>query len=371
MGLATYLGFKAPPPAPLTSATPTPSTPRRATAARARPRFASGIRSPWSAPSGLADVVWQDWFTADGDVVPINRQTALTIPAVVRGVQQVTAPLMACPWVQYEGDTASVNQPTWLYATDSEVAPQYRTGFVAEDLVLHGWSVLLIGKDGRGAINAVDRLSPALWAFDGDGNVTDADGQPLEAGTYALIKGPHDGILTTGARTLRGAIALETAWTKAVRNPQPTTILQQTTDDTLEDEEVDSLLEDWRVARQDPEGTVAFIPYGIEASFPGETVTELLVQARNAAAVDIARLIGIPAAAVDAGAVQTSLTYTNTSVGVGLQLAQQGVKPYADAIGAGLSLDTVTPKGTRIALDMTQLFADAATISPSGTPTKD
>lgn len=367
MGLATYLGFKAPPPAPLAAA----ALPGRVTAARARPRFTSGIRSPWQGPSGLAEVVWQDWFSPDGDVIPVNRSTALTIPAVVRGLQQVTAPLMACPWVQYAGTEPTDTQPAWLYATDTEVAPQYRTTFVAEDLVLNGWSVLLIGKDGRGAVNAVDRLSPTLWAFDGDGNVTDADGAPLEVGTYALIKGPHDGILNTGARTLRGAIALEQAWTKAVRNPTPITILQQTTDDTLEDSEIDALLADWNLARQDPDGATAFMPHGIEAQFPGETVTELLVQARNAAAVDVARLIGVPAAAVDAGAVQTSLTYTNTSVGVGLQLAQQGVKPYADAIGAGLSLDTVTPKGTRIALDMTQLFADAATISPSGTPTKD
>jgi hypothetical protein len=321
--------------------------------------------------------VWQEWF-GDGDVIPVNRATALTIPAVVRGIQQVTAPLMACPWIMYEGADAIDNQPRWLYATDGEVAPQYRTQFVAEDLVLYGWSVLPITKDGRGAVAAVDRLSPALWSFDGDGNVCDEDGQPLEAGTFALIKGPHDGILTTGARTLRGAIALELAWTKAVANPTPTTILQQTSDDTLtdgtedpDDDEVGDLLQAWRTARQDPEGTVAFIPFGIEAKFPGEVVTELLVQARNAAAVDVARLIGIPSAAVDAGAVQTSLTYTNTSVGVGLQLAQQGVKPYADCIGAGLSLDTVCPPGKRIALDMTQLFADAATLSPSGTPTKD
>lgn len=332
----------------------------------------SGIRSPMAGPGALTTVPWREFYAGDSDALPVGRADALTIPAVVRGMTQVTSALASCPWVKYAGDVEAATQPAWLYSTAGDVAPQYRTAFVVEDLILYGWSLLDLKRDGRGMITAAVRRRPDLWEFDEDGNVVDAESQDiLGPRSYALVKGPHDGILSTGARTLRGAIALEQAWTKAVRNPTPIQILQQVNDDQLEEDEIADLLTAWVTARQGADGTVAYLPAGIELKTPGAVSPELLVAARNAVAVDVARLIGLPSAAVDAGAVQTSLTYTNTSVGVGLQLVTQGFKPYADAIGAALSLDTVTDRGSRIALDMSQLLADAATLSPSGTPTKD
>ena len=119
------------------------------------------------------------------------------------------------------------------------------------------------------------------------------------------------------------------------------------------------------------DGAVAFVPSNINVQAIGDVVPDVLVAARNASVIDIARLIGIPASALDAGAIQTSLTYTNTSVGVGMQLVQQGYKPYADSISYALSMDNVVPSGQRTALDMTQLLADAATISRSGAVTED
>lgn len=332
----------------------------------------SGIRSPWSGPSQLAQIPWREFYAGDGVDMPIGRADALSIPAVARAVQQVTAPLSACPWVRYSVGVEDVSQPAWLSSTAGPVAPQYRTKFVIEDLILGGWSLLRLTRNDRPEVIGCDRVRPDLWSFSDDGeDVLDAEDNVIPPEDYTLVMGPHDGILNRGARTLRGAIALEAAWTKAVRNPNPATILQAQEDTQLTEPEVDALLDSWIEARQDPDGLVAYLPASVKAEMPGSLSPELLVQARNAVAIDIARLVGIPAAAVDAGAVQTSLTYTNTSVGVGLQLAQQGVKPYADALAAALSMDNVTPRGTRIALDMTQLFADAATLSPSGTPTKD
>lgn len=331
----------------------------------------SGIRSPMS-NGALQTIPWREWYAGDSDALPVGRADALTIPSVVRAVAQVTSALASCPWVKLAGDAPASSQPAWLYSTAGDVAPQYRTAFVVEDLILNGWSLLDLERDGRGVITSAVRRRPDLWGFDDTGAVIDsASDEVIAPKAYALVKGPHDGILRTGARTLRGAIALETAWTKAVRNPTPIQILQQVNDDQLEEDEITDLLADWVTARQGADGTVAYLPAGVELKTPGEVSPELLVAARNAVAVDVARLVGLPSAAVDAGSVQQSLTYTNTSVGVGLQLVTQGFKPYADAIGAALSMDNVTNPGTRIALDMSQLLADAATLSPSGTPTKD
>lgn len=317
-------------------------------------------------------MVWKEWLAASPDALPVSRGEALSVPSVVRALAQITSPLMECPWVQL--DAAGVptpTQPKWLQGTSGEVAPQYRAQLVGEDLVLDGWSLLSITRDGANRITAVDRVPYDQWMFTDDGEPADEDGDPFDPLDIVLVKGPHRGLLNNGARTVRGAVALEQAWTRAIRAPIPITTLTQTTDDQLDDDEVDELLADWRHARSDPDGAVAFIPYGIELDTPGTLVPELLVAARNAVAVDIARLVGLPSAAVDAGAVQASLTYVNTQLGVGLQLVNQGVKPYATAMGAALSLDNVTPSGTRIGLDMSQLLADAATLSPNGPNTED
>lgn len=327
----------------------------------------TGIRSPWA--SGiLTPVVYKDIYGAGADA-PLDRAAALSIPAVAKGVALVSSALSGCPLRTYEG-SAEVPSAPWLYETTGPVAPQYRMQFTAEDLVLIGWCVWLVERDSSGEIVAADRLRPDQWQFDGLGNVQVGD-ELLDPSRYILIKGPQDGILTTGARTLRGAIDIERAWIRAVKNPNPTILIKQTSDDVLDDDEIDDLLDDWRVARQDPDGTVAFVPSGVEIEAVGQIVPETLVEARNAVAVDVARLIGLPASALDAGAVQTSLTYNNTNIGLGLVLVQQGFQPYANAIGYALSMDTVCPPGQRIALDMTELLADAATISRSGAPTED
>lgn len=330
-----------------------------------------GIRSPWSTGQ-LASIPWREWFAGSTDL-PVNRADAMTIPAVVRGIEQVTAALASCPWVKYVGDAPARSQPRWLWATDHPpMSPYYRTGMVVEDLILSGWCVLDIGKDARGAVNSVERRDPDTWTFGEGGTVDDEDGTPIPWADIVLVKGPTDGLLNTGLVTLRGALDLERAWTRAVKNPTPTQVLHGVDDSEPDDDEIDALLDQWRAARNDPDGMVAYLPQRINLETPATSYdANLLIAARNAVTVDIARLIGLPGASVDAGAVQQSLTYTNTSVGVGLQLVNQGFKPYADCLGAALSLDNVTDSGSRIALDMTQLFADAATLSPSGTPTQD
>lgn len=330
-----------------------------------------GIRSPWSADT-LAAIPWREWFAGDANL-PVNRADAMTIPAVVRSVGQVTAALASCPWVKYLGADPAPNQPRWLWATDHPpMSPYYRTAMIVEDLILGGWCVLDIERDGRNAVTSVERRDPDTWTFGEGGTVDDEDGHTIPWSDIVLVKGPTDGLLNTGKVTLRGALSLEQAWTKAVRNPTPTQVLHGVDDIEPEDEEIDVLLTDWRTARQDPDGMVAYLPQRVNLETPDTRYdANLLIAARNAVAVDVARLIGLPSASLDAGAVQTSLTYTNTSVGVGFQLVSQGFKPYADCLGAALSLDNVTDQGTRVALDMAQLFADAATLSPSGTPTQD
>jgi hypothetical protein len=224
-----------------------------------------------------------------------------------------------------------------------------------------------VQRDTDGNITAADRVAPSLWSFTSTGYPQIKD-QVLNPKKYILVKGPHDGILSTGRRTLRAAINVEMAWIRTVKNPLPATLLKQVGDDQLEDTEIDALLSTWRNARSDPDGTVAYIPATIAVEAIGTVVSDVLVEARNAVAVDIARLIGLPASALDAGAVQTSMTYNNTQVGLGYVLVSQGITPYANCINAAFSQDNVVAPGIRTALDLSGLMADAANISRQGNP---
>jgi len=157
---------------------------------------------------------------------------------------------------------------------------------------------------------------------------------------------------------------------KAASTPIPAVVLQNTTDDQLTDDEIADLLNQWRVARRDPEGAVAYLPSGLELQTPGAQVSaDILEGARNAAAVDIARLVGVPAVAIDAGPTAQGLDYRNVNQATGLQLPLYGLQPYADTVDWRLSMDDVTPRGTRIALDTTSMLAVPAT--PQAPETRD
>ncbi len=226
--------------------------------------------------------------------------------------------------------------------------------------------MLLLDRDTNGDIQDATHIRADLWEFDEVGSVV-VGNAVLDPAKYVLIKGPHDGLLNCGRRTLRGAINLELAWQRVVRNPIPTTVLQQVGDDQLTDDEIDALLLTWRKARQDPDGAVAYVPSTLAVQAIGQTAADVLTEARNATAIDIARLIGVPAVSLDAGPVMTSLTYQNVESAVTTSLPVFGLAPYANAIGYALSLDSVAGAGYRISLDMSHLLVDANAIPKADT----
>lgn len=311
----------------------------------------TALASPWSTGT-LTTIVWADVIgDAAADFLPIDRALALSVPACARAVGIVTGALSRLPLQAFRG-TEEIDTPTWAYSTAGQLHPGQRMRHTVEDLILAGWSLWKRTNGADRTITAMDWLPPHLWMFDSEGRICDDVGQPFEADEVCLFEGPHDGILSTGKRTLRGAISIERAWTKAAKNPTPTTLIHAVDDTPRTDAEVKQLLTDWRTARSDPEGAVAYLPASLALETPGQAVdAEVLEGARNAAAVDIARLVGLPSVSIDAGPPLSSLTYTNVQAVSGVQAPLIGLQAYADAISWRLSMDDITPRGTRIVLD--------------------
>lgn len=325
-----------------------------------------GIRSPWSTGE-LSRVVWSDVFGVAA--MPVTRAEAMALPAVARGRHLLAGSIGQLPLRAYRGAELVDPQPAWLARTNGATSPQHRLVWTVDDLVFRGWSLWAVERGREGLADAV-RVPLERWRFDDGAVVVTNDAGvelPVDDDTVVLIPGFHEGILAYGSRTIRSAHALEAAWAGRARNPIPAVELHQTSEVQLTDDEIDAMLAEWRAARADPDGAVTYTPHDVELRVHGESSADLLVEGRNAAAIDCARMLGIPAAMLDASNVNASLTY-ETIAGRSLEFRDYSLSLYTAAIASRLSLDDVTPRGTRIAFDYTEW---TAANSPTGPHTAD
>jgi hypothetical protein len=333
-------------------------------------------------PNHLAQVmVPYDLFGAYPRI--LSRAQAMTVPAVARGRHLTCGTIAGLPLVALTGDTPVPVQPGWAQATDGQtgtltaeqshrlgIAPQSpwsRLLWTVDDLVFYPnslWAVTALDVEGRPARMA--RVAYESWDIDADtGDVTDADGRPFDI-PCVLIEGPHEGILTFGSETIAAADDLESTATTVARTPFRLE-LHQTTGAELSPDEQAALIASAKAALAANDGVL----YSNEAlqiiTHPVDS-GDLLIAGRNAAALDIARHLSMPAAMIDATSEGASLEYS-TLTGRNQHWLDYGLSLYMDAITARLSMDDVVPRGQRVALDATALTALDA--PPTGAPRQD
>lgn len=322
-----------------------------------------GARSPWQGGQ-LSKVVWAD--VLGSELLPVTRAEAMSSPAIARARHKVCSRGGRLPLVALEVDEPLAPQPDWLTATAALTSPFHRILWTLDDLVFYGWALWCVDRDDADAITDAYRVPAEWWEFDPDSSGVLVNGDPLPAEQTLLIPGPHEGIVNFASRSVRGSRKLEDLWVRRVVNPVPAVELHQTDNTPLDDEEIGGLVDDWAQALEQNGGAVAYTPHNIDVKTHGQAGHELLVEGRNAAAIDAARNVGVPAAMVDASNVNSTLTY-ETLQGRNLEFAED-LAMYLDPIAARLSLDDVTPPGTRIAFDTSTLTGPW---SPTGPATKD
>jgi hypothetical protein len=212
-----------------------------------------------------------------------------------------------------------------------------------------------------------ERIAYERWETDPAGRVL-VDGEPARAAEVILIPGPHEGVLNFGGPALRRTIDNLDAAANAARNPSAYLELHYTGDVPLTTEQKTELIDGWVAARQGKNGGVAYTNKLIEVREHGTHEGALLIDGRNADAVDVSRLVSSPAAMADATNAGASLTYETTD-GRNGQFIDYGVTFYMDAIAARLSMDDVVPRTQRTAFDVSTLTS--TTPSPTGAQTND
>lgn len=316
--------------------------------------------SPFHETDALQAIVWAD--LTGPELRAVTRAAAMSIPAVARHRHLICGVVARSPLVRRAVATA-LPTPRWATRTDGELSPYHRMLWTADDLVFRGWSVWRAERDAHGLARTT-RVAPERWETDPAGRVL-IDGEMVDERELILIPGPHEGILNFGAPTLRRTLDNLESAARAAANPSAYLELHYTGDEPMSDEAIDKLTARWAAARRGENGGVAFTNKWIEVREHGTHEAHLLIEGRNADAVDAARLVSNPAAMADATNAGASLTY-ETSEGRNDQFLDYGAGLYMDAIAARLSMDDVVAPGERMAFDTS---ASTAKDAPATGPT--
>ena len=245
--------------------------------------------------------------------------------------------------------------PAWHTTCHDGSTWQHRLAWTVDDLIFYGWSLWEVVRGADRQPLSAARINRERWHLDADNRLIVDEQVVTDTTDMILIPGLHEGVLSYGCDTIRDATALYRIVRERLNNPVPQVDLHQTGGKQLNRDEIDALRDDWAAARSGQNGGVAYTNEWIEAKPFGSGGENLLIEARNAAALDLARLVGVHGGMVDATTPKASLNY-ETTTGRNEEFADLDLALYMLPITARLSLDDVCPRGQRTAFDTAGSF---------------
>lgn len=316
--------------------------------------------SPWSGSSNLQRIVFEDIFGSD---VPHNtRAAAMRLPAIARARNLFVSTIMRQPLRALDGDDLRPHQPSWLTRTGDGASPQLRACWTVDDLFFYGWSCWWRDNDAANRFPlAARRINMGSWTINADNRV-EVDGTIVDDDQVILFSGAHEGILSYGVDVLADAHALYRIVRHRLATPVPQIDLHQTGGRQLTEPEIDSMIDRWAAARAGKNGGVSYSSRDIEPRELGAGGEQLMIEARNASALDCARIAGIAGSRIDATTPKATLNY-ETSTGRNQEFVDFDLALYATPIEARLSMDDVTPAGSRVAFDLEDFTEKAPTLT--------
>ncbi len=336
----------------------------------------------WTDRSHLETVVLGD-LGIDIDALPLTRAAAMRVPAMARARNLTCGTIAALPLEALNAAAVVDPQPYWCFGTDGQLGdapddlrkqlclvpqtPFHRMLWTIDDLLFHGSAMWLVTR--RLATTFPSRMVHipyARWDVNDDGTVVDLDGNELNVDDLVWIPGPNEGVLGYGCNTLRIAYDLERNARDVATRPLRLEA-HQTSAAELSTEERKEITDQIRAAMRDNDG-VLFTNNALELVEHRVDSDALQLGARNASALDVARLANMPAMMLDATAQGASLEY-QTMTGRNQQWLDYGLALYMDAVEARLGMDDVVPAGQRVSFDTSDWTAPDA--SPTGPPTLD
>lgn len=279
-------------------------------------------------------------------VATILPEVALQVPAFVKAVKTFHM-ISAFPLREYVADRAVVARPFLRQPSKNTTYSAEMMRLIADVCMFdRGWW-RITERTWDNFPSSIVRM-PAQEVSTLDGRIM-WNGMPVDE--RQVIRFDGDGLggwLHTGATAITIAAALEAATLRYADSPLPTMILKNTGAD-LPEALVDDILQAWEEARA--ARSTAYLNSTIEAQPQGWNAAELqLVDAKNAAAVQISRMANLDPVWLGAGIPGSSLTYSNR-IDLYRQLLDTALTPVMNLISQRLSMNDVTPRGHEVEFD--------------------
>lgn len=311
----------------------------------------------------------------------VARTAAMRIPAMRRARAALLTPATfgLRAWQGEQLLSEADPRCAWLRQPEPN-RPSFNTwALVIDDGLWHDKAVVKATNTIGGTTAYIERIHPQRWSYTNAPNDPDTveswtvDGKQYTPGQFALAGFvPFDfaglgGLRLFGYELLALYGDLQAAAGRYARAPHPHAILKNVSGDTLSDDEIRELLDDWDWAREN-RGT-GYVD-GLEYQPVGYSAKDLqLTEAREHAALEVARLLQLPAFAVDAKG-GDSMTYANI-VDRRKDLVES-LRPWVTVRDQTLSMDTrvddgpprglLLPRGVRAETDAAEyLREDAST----------
>lgn len=284
---------------------------------------------------------------------PITRAVAMQVPAVMRARNLIVSTIARCKLIAADG----YDEPYWLanrfvdnsYTKSTRMSRMLNT---VDDLLFYGKSCWALDRDGTGTPMIAVHIPRHLWDIKDDGTVI-VNGNAVSPEDVCVFTGIHDGVLTHGAAAIRDARQIQAAAARVADNPAALIELRQTNNAQLSREEIQQLIDGYVAARKGRNSGVSYSSPGVEVNEHSIAKENLLIDGRNAAAVDVARVMNIPAPFIDSSVGGTSLSYQNAATRM-TELVAFGLSPLMAAIESRVNEPDMSHG--HLKFDVTEIF---------------
>jgi hypothetical protein len=292
-------------------------------------------------PSTLALAIFPDVDTSN---FPVDAGTAMTVPAVRRGVQIITSVGSRLPLA------TNTTGYEWLNESEGAITPAKRTAEINKDLIFSNHSLVTVERDSFGFVSAYAHLPIHLWSIDSEGFIL-VNGKKTDQNSVVYIPGLMSaGFLEDARDTVRQYRNITQTINNRTAIPEPVVLTKETQPLEASNEELEEMREHLQAAMTSRGGHV-HVPYGIELVGFGATdsANSLMESAKESLRKDIANFLGITVGLLD-GSTGDSNTYNN-AVDERNELLELTVKSFTEAISDRFSQNDVTPPGVKVSVD--------------------
>jgi hypothetical protein len=298
-------------------------------------------------PSTLALAIFPD---VDTSLFPVDAATALTVPAVQRGIQIFSSVGSRLP-LTATNDGAAYDLPC-LTHTQGVITPAKRQAGIIQDLVFYNHALIQVERDGAGMVINFSHVPATHWSLDGKGNIL-VNGKVVNANDYVYVPSIMPaGLLETARDSIRQYRNITQTINNRTAAPEPVVMIKESSDLKPTVEEVDDMLDQLTDSLQNKRGGIVYVPFGLDIVGFGSTdsANSLMLEARNAIRVDVSNFMGISADMLDGSGGGNSQVYSN-SVDSRNELAELSLKTWTEPLADRLSQDDCTPQGVKVSVD--------------------